>query len=249
MRHRSTYGWRAKLGLITPPTNTVNESEWRLMAPEGVSFHTQRAPLHAPGDHESDAEAVAAVAQGLAPALEMLTPARLDLIAYACTAGSMTHPAEALPQAITRRCGVAATTTAAAILRALGALGARRISVATPYHAALNAHEVAFLRAHGIEVARILGLGIGANGPSDYPLIGETPLQAVRAHALEAFVPGSDALLITCTDFPSAPLIDALETAIGAPVVTSNQATLWAALRLAGIGDAVPGFGGLFERG
>ncbi len=33
------YGWRAKIGLIVPTTNTVNEAEWARMAPEGVSIH------------------------------------------------------------------------------------------------------------------------------------------------------------------------------------------------------------------
>ena len=28
------YGWRARLGLIVPTTNTVNEAEWARMAPE-----------------------------------------------------------------------------------------------------------------------------------------------------------------------------------------------------------------------
>ena len=27
------YGWRARLGVIVPPTNTVNEAEWHRMAP------------------------------------------------------------------------------------------------------------------------------------------------------------------------------------------------------------------------
>src|SRR5690606_32966375 len=38
------YGWRARLGLIVPPTNTVNEAEWRIMAPEGVTIHSARMP-------------------------------------------------------------------------------------------------------------------------------------------------------------------------------------------------------------
>ena len=45
-RHPTTYGWRAKIGVIVPPTNTVNEAEWQLMAPAGVSVHTTRMPLH-----------------------------------------------------------------------------------------------------------------------------------------------------------------------------------------------------------
>jgi maleate isomerase/arylmalonate decarboxylase len=52
-------------------------------------------------------------------------------------------------------------------------------------------------------------------------------------------------LLITCTDFPALPLIAPLEAELGVPVVTSNQATLWAALRRAGVHDVVSGAGRL----
>src|SRR5690606_20084424 len=47
------YGWRARLGLIVPPTNTVNEAEWRIMAPEGVTIHSARMPLHTETDSDA----------------------------------------------------------------------------------------------------------------------------------------------------------------------------------------------------
>ena len=39
----------------------------------------------------------------------------------------------------------------------------------------------------------------------------------------------------------------ALEAELGRPVVTSNQAALWCALRTAGIADAIPGLGRLLQ--
>ena len=41
------YGRRAKLGLIVPVTNTVNEAEWHQHTPRGVTVHSARMPLHA----------------------------------------------------------------------------------------------------------------------------------------------------------------------------------------------------------
>ena len=53
----STYGFRAKIGLIVPPTNTVNEGEWARMVPDGVTVHTMRMALHAnSGTPEGKAE-------------------------------------------------------------------------------------------------------------------------------------------------------------------------------------------------
>lgn len=240
----SAYGYRAKLGLIVPPTNTVNEAEWARMAPEGVTVHSVRMPLHADAHTEAG---LAALHADIAKAVADLRQARVDVVAYGCTAGSMVIPPESLPDRIGEMAGVPGVTTAAAIVRALRDLGVRRVSVATPYHRALDEHERAFLTANGFEVLSIRGLGIGAGGPQEYVRIAETPLAAVDRHARDSFVPGSDALLITCTDFPTLPLLTALEADLGVPVVTSNQATFRAAVRAAGVRDRFEGFGRLLR--
>ena len=221
-RHLSVYSQRAKLGLIVPPTNTVNEAEWTRMVPEGVTFHTHRMKLHA-------------------------DTASVDAIAYACTAGSMINPVNSLPDELTARTGVKAVTTSASIITALKTLGVTRLSVATPYADRLNEHETHFLEENGFVVDKLVGLGIGANGPQEYVRIAETPIEQVAAHARAAFVPGSEALLITCTDFPTLPLVEQLEAVLGVPVVTSNQATFWAMLRVAGIDDRLAGLGQLLR--
>lgn len=243
-RHKSVYGYRAKLGLIVPPTNTVNEAEWARMVPDGVSFHTVRMPVHL--DHGT-ADGRRALVADIVARVSELAQARVDVVAYACTGGSMMNPRHALAADIERATAVPLVTTAAAIVDALERLHSRRIAIATPYHDALNRHEVEFLAGNGIETLAIHGLGIGANGPAEWPRIAETPLAEVEAHARRALAPGAEALLVTCTDFPTLPLLARLEREIGIPVVTSNQATLWAALRRAGIGDRLPGLGRLLE--
>lgn len=241
-RHASTYSYRAKIGLIVPPTNTVNEAEWQRVMPEGVTFHTHRMVLH---PDSASPEGRAGLLADLEASIALLGQSGADVIAYACTAGSMITPASSLPDDLQARTGIAAVTTSAAIVAALEALGITRLSVATPYSEAMNMHETHFLNDHGFDVDRIVGLGIGANRPQDFPRIARTPIADVARHCREAFVPGSGALLITCTDFPSLPLIDMLEAEFGVPVVTSNQATLWACLRRAGIADPVAGMGRL----
>lgn len=244
-RHLSAYSWRAKLGLIVPPTNTVNEAEWSLMMPAGVTFHTHRMALH-PDTTSEDGKL--GLMRDLDQVIGMLKQSRVDAIAYACTAGSMINPVSSLPDALSQRNGIKAVTTSAAIVQALKTLGAVKLSVATPYASRLNEHETHFLEDNGFEVLRLIGLGIGANGPSEYIRIAETPLSDVAAHARAAFVPGSDALLITCTDFPTLSLIPQLEEELGVPVVTSNQATFWAMLRAAGIDDRLDRFGALLAK-
>jgi maleate isomerase/arylmalonate decarboxylase len=229
------YGARARIGLIVPPTNTVNESEWRLAIPEGISFHTHRMPIHTDLD---SAEGKAALDADLDAAFAMVLPVAPDVIAYACTAGSMVNPVHGLPHALTERHAVPAVTTSAAIVDALHALGVHRLTVVTPYSDAMNAHEARFLADNGFEVLAISGRGIGAGGPSEFPRIARTPLSDIRQQVDATYAEASEAVVLLCTDFPSLPLITELEDRYGVPVVTSNQATLWACLRTAGVDDA-----------
>ncbi len=241
-RPQTVYGTRAKLGLIVPPTNTANEAEWAQMVPEGVTVHVVRMPLHT--DTESE-EGRSSLYSDVERAASDLVQASVDVIAYGCTAGSMTSPMTAIGEFVTGISSVPAVTTAASLVNALRVLGTSSVALATPYHDALNEHERAFLGANGIEVVAMSGLGIGANGPDEYVRIARVPLDEVKRHALAVDRSDAQALIISCTDFATLPLIAELEQEIGKPVVTSNQATFWATLRAAGVDDRFEHFGTL----
>ena len=240
----STYGWRAKIGVIVPPTNTVNEAEWNGVVPGGVSVHAARMALHT--DTVSD-PGKQALHDDLALAVASLSPAGVAAIAYGCTAGSMITPRHGLAAYMSDVCALPCVTAAAAIVDALQALGAMRISIATPYDQRLNDHEVEFLESQGLHVCTIKGLGLGANGPSDYPLIHRTAPDQVRELVRSVNQNDAEAIVISCTDLPTFALIDEFERAFNKPVVTSNQATLWATLRAAGIDDPLDGLGKLLR--
>ena len=240
----TTYGQRAKLGLIVLPTNTVNEAEWQRMMPEGVTLHVTRMRLH---EDISSAAGKKALYADIEQATSDLAEAGLSAIAYGCTAGSMVEPLDQLTDFMTSVSGVPSVTTAASIIAALRALEATKISIATPYHDTLNDHEVDFLSTNGVETVKIAGLGIGAGGPHEYIQIAQVPADEIKAHILSVDHPEAQAILISCTDFPALELIAELEDKLGKPVITSNQATLWAALRAAGIAVRLENFGRLLE--
>ncbi len=230
----TSYGRRAKLGLIVPPTNTVNEAEWHKMVPDGVTIHVTRMPLHA--DMSSD-EGKKALYSDIEKSTLDLAQAGLSVIAYGCTAGSMVQSVDQLSKFMRGISGIPCVTTAASIVEALKVLDATKISVATPYHEILNKHEVEFLSRHGFEVLKIAGLNIGEAGVHEYIEIARTPSDQIRNHVLSVDHPDAEAILISCTDFPSLALIPELEQELGKPVISSNQVTFWAALRSAGIKD------------
>lgn len=238
--HYRPYGWRAKIGLIVPLTNTVNEAEWARMAPEGVSIHVTRMTLHRDGDE-------AALHRDIGAAIATLAPAGPDVIAYGCTAGSMVSPLDSLSSRMREMGGTAAVATAPAIVHALRAFGAKRIALATPYHDALNQHEMAFFAENGIETVSEKGLGIGAGGPHEYVNIARVPKEKVFDHARSTDHPDAEALVISCTDFATLEALPQLERELGKPVISSNLATWWQALRAAGVEDRFTGYGRLME--
>src|SRR6185295_11426390 len=82
------WGWRARIGLLTPHADIGPESEFQAMAPEGVSIHSARVPLgvYAPGggmDPKIDQDQVRAFADPplVDDAAELLAAAPLHAIA------------------------------------------------------------------------------------------------------------------------------------------------------------------------
>src|SRR5690606_20084427 len=151
------------------------------------------------------------------------------------------------PSTTTSVARVPAVATAAALVGALRALGVRRISLATPYHDPLTDHERDFFARCRIDTVTARGLGFGATGPDDYRNIARLPTAVAYRLAKSVDRPEADAIVISCTDFATLGVIPVLESELGKPVISSNQATFWAALRAAGVGDRPGSFGRLLR--
>ena len=229
-----------RIGLIVPSSNTTMEPEFYKMAPEGVSIHTARIRLK-----EVRAEALREMAEDVAGAAELLSTAGVNLIVYGCTTGSLLGGIEwerGLIKKIQESGGSTSFSTALAIVEALREFGAKRIVVATPYIEELNALEESFLEAHGFEVLQMQGLGLVRN----LDIGREAPSTAYRL-AHEVFKTEADAVFISCTNLRTIEVIKALEVDLGRPVVTSNQASMWKALRTGGFKERILGYGSLLE--
>lgn len=235
-------GARAKIGVIVPPSNTVNEAEFNRFAPQGVSFHFTRSPLHA----DPAADDFEEMLDDVKRAMGDLSACRVDHATYACTAGSMACPSDRLLGTMTETGNVGANSTAQAIVAALGALGITTISMASPYTDETNAHEAHYLNDHGIKVLATAGLGLNTS-LENIQQISRVPPPEVFEHAKAVDRGDAEALLICCTDFNTFDVIEPLEQALGKPVISSNSATLWHTLRDAGIGDRIEGLGTLLR--
>lgn len=233
------YGTRARIGLMVPSGNAICEAELHAMLPPGVVALITRLELRG----SSEAE-LSKMLDRLEEAAGLLADARPGLIGFHCTAVSTFAPERAgeIPARMTRATGLPAVTTADAILAALEALGAKRILLVTPYIPAVHEREIAFLAAHGCAVVGGDMMGINTNAE-----MAQIPPEAIAAQARGAAraAPGADACFISCTAIRSAGVIEALETEIGMPVITSNQVMAWHVLRCLGLQDQPKGFGRL----
>src|SRR6266404_2446058 len=234
------YGWRAKIGRISPSPETVGADEWRRSMPDGVCLVETRTPVN-----DVTVEGlVEAVAQVERAAME-LASAEVDVILQAGTAiaffRGFGHDAE-LSRRITATTGIKATTSLTAVVEALRVLGIKKPAIATSYIADIDARLVDVLEKSGFHVAGIRGMGLkrsidmGKVMPEEtYRLAG-----AVARAATDA-----DGIFISCGNLRSFEAIEPLEKDTGLPVVTSNQAGLWQALRMAGVQERLPNLGRL----
>ncbi len=238
----SPYGWKARIGLIVPSTNTINEPEFWRMAPEGVGIFTARALLQGRATPESYFE----MAKAVSGAADQLATAEVDIVAYGCTSGSFVCPMEDLIDDMQTRTGRPALAAAGAVVAALRALGARRVALATPYIDFVNQREREFLQEQGFEVVSLEALDLG-HTQEERRGIGRVPPEAIDRLARLADRPEADVVFISCTNLASLGVVERLEAELGKPVITSNQACFWACLRRLGLRDAIPGFGRLLS--
>lgn len=236
------YGTRGRIGLITLATDSSVLPEYARVMPEGVTVYP--APIVLPRG-EVTAAALGEMLEGdqLERAARLLAWAEVQLIVFACTTGSLVHGIgwdRALIGRIEQASGIPATTTTTAVLDALRALGASSLAIATPYNDELNAIERAFFTKSGFGVDRIAGLGCATDAE-----IGRLDPDDAVALVERVDNPHADAIFISCTNFHCLPVVDQLELRRGKPVVTSNLAGAWAALRRIGVDDVIPGYGRL----
>src|SRR5215211_4206980 len=237
------YGRRGRIGLITLASDTSVLPEYIRVMPDDVAVYA--APIVLPRGEVNAAALAEMLADDQLERAAALLWADVDVIVFACTTGSLVHGVgwdREVADRIERASGRPATTTTTAVLGALRAVGATSLAVITPYVEELNAIERRFLEASGFAVTSIGGLGCVTDAE-----IGQ--LEPADAVSLVERIdtPEADAVFISCTNFHCLSAIASLERQVGKPVVTSNLAGAWAALRQLGIADTIPGCGQLLH--
>ena len=229
----------ARIGLIIPSGNRMTEPQFNQYAPVGTGIYITR--LRMTGQWRKP---LCELKTSLTEAAEALSDTKPDLIVFHCTANSMenglAHEA-ALVETIQSATGCPAITTAQAIREAFAHFGIKKLVLISPYVKRTNEHEVRYLGEAGFTVLHELGLGLQSDAYS--AVTPEQWIQVVRENTR----PDADGYFLSCTNTRMIEVIDDLERELGKPVISSNQATLWACLRKLRVRHADKKLGRLFN--
>jgi maleate cis-trans isomerase len=158
---------------------------------------------------------------------------RPDSMMWACTSGSFVFGWQGVHDQVRElqaRTGVPTSSTSLAFVEACRALSIGRVSVAASYPQDVAEHFVAFLDRGGIAVTALGSYGIVT--AAEVGTLGYEQVEAIAAGA--GVSGGAEAVLIPDTAMHTVAWIDKLEAAVGLPVLTANQVTVWQGIKLLG---------------
>ncbi|WP_203230249.1 hypothetical protein [Segeticoccus rhizosphaerae] len=223
------------IGIVCPYDFALDRELWRWTPPQANLLLT-RLP-YAPLAVTLEMVRLVGEPDQLLPATQQLLAPRPAVLAYACTSGSFIRGLDgekALCAAMIEAGAPVAVTTSGALLDAITALGVERVAIATPYETAITQGLADFLSEAGRTVVGGSELGLTSG-------IESVPYDVTADLVRRADEPSAEAIVVSCTNLGTYDLIAPLEQELGKPIISANQATMWSALRLAGLPVIGPG--------
>ncbi|WP_322884579.1 hypothetical protein U8C35_28070 (plasmid) [Sinorhizobium medicae] len=217
--------------LLTPDTGLDAEIwEW---CPKGAIPYITRLQL--PDTSDEDVDLMIGSADVVQSATRSLVGTKIlpgidpDVVVFNCTSGSFVSGLageRAIRLSILRTGAPRALTTSGAVVGALTVLNALRVAVGTPYDEEANLRLKQFLGEAGFEVDSI--------PTTPVERLDHTSDDQIRAIAATAYDKKASAMFISCAALRTRHLLSELSALYGIPVISSLQATMWAALAQVG---------------
>jgi maleate isomerase len=224
-------------GVLIPSTNTTVEIEYNRLLPAEYQAHVGRlkssggTPFAPSIDAEVDYQA------------KLLGTAKVEVICLSQTSASLFTDDydESVVRRMSEGAGVPAVTSAQAIGQAVQALGASRIALASPYsQEVIERAKRYFETKFGLRV-----LGLHSFGATDAYMIGKLGPDNARDAFRQIDRAEIEVLVVPGGNFPTMAFVPEWEREFGKPVITTNQAALWAMFRVMKIEAKLPGLGRL----
>jgi maleate isomerase len=214
-----------RIGLLIPSSSSIQERDFSKSLPENITLHVARMRLS-----YVEPQSTLRIVQEIETESQKLADVDVDVIVFPATAPSSRNGVgydQELINRISAASGKPATTASTALLEALRVLSVRRVVLGAPWSTPINQTVAAFLEANGVNVLGQEALGLVRNIEIGL-LDPQTALDVGRrVSKLEA-----DAVILACGNWNTFSIIDQLERDLGKPVLTTNQVSLWHALKM-----------------
>jgi maleate isomerase len=239
-------GYRLKLGVVIPSTNSIVQPETDAMRPRGVTNHVGR--IHIPDlpltNDTEFAQIMTAIEPDLFGAVDRVMsckPGHLIMAMSIPTFWGGMRGADQLLQRLKARSAVSVSLGSLSCVHALKNFpNVKTIGVLTPYQPVGDAQVAGFFAENGWTVTAVHSL----KRPSEV-LIGHATTADLIDGLKTLAAQKVDAIVQAGTDLAMADVAAQAEHWLGIPVIAINVATYWSALRENGIDDRIFGFGSL----
>ena len=218
-----------RLGLVVLRTDEIIEREMAQVLPlnDTTRLHVSRIPF-AP---EVTQSTLAQMAVDLPASVRLFPDAPFDVVGYGCTSGATVIGSSRISDLITSSCRTgAACDPIASVIAAAEQLGVRNLGMVTPYITKVSNTMRQHLEASGIAVSALESFNIIEDS-----IVAQVSPTSIKDAAIRVGQGECDAVFISCTNLAALGVIVEIESIIGKPVLTSNQALAWAMCQAAGL--------------
>ncbi|AZG08307.1 arylmalonate decarboxylase [Pigmentiphaga sp. H8] len=240
-------GFRLRLGIIAPSTNTSVQPEMDDMRPYGVTNHFGRLyipdePIH---DDDGFARLMDNIRASMDEAARVVMTCQPDRLVLGMSSETFWDGMDGSRKLMERMRAIAGgkpvTMGSDAVIEALRCYGdIRRIAVVTPYQPLGDTQVRRFFEDAGFEIVALEGLK--CTSPVQIAHVSQREL---RDAINRVNGPSVEAIVQVGTNLAAAQVAGMAEFWLDKPVIAINTAIYWHALRDSGIHDKVPGFGSL----
>ncbi len=239
-------GYRLKVGVLAPSTNTIVEPDYYSMSPRGVTFHMGRVYI---GDQTIDVNTGDNISKqinnSIEDAIKNVLTCEPDVLLMGMSLetfrGGKKRNQE-LEKRFTEMTGLKVYLPANACINALEQLNVKRLGILTPYQPAGDQEVRRFFNEWGYDVVQIKGLKCPT--ATSIAHVSENELQNA---ILEIDEPEIDVILQLGTNLSMVKLGHEAERWLNKPIITINSASVWHVLRSEGIKDKIYGYGSLLS--